>query len=133
MGIQRFANETVFVENSTYPRHRLKERILKEDMISYICDDCGIGPEWNGKELILQLEHKNGVNDDKRLENLCFLCPNCHTQTNSYAAKNKTNPLRKPKRNYKPVKCYGSTSASKPESEGSTPSTGAILRLLMRQ
>lgn len=98
---RRFKDEDVFVENSTYPRHRLKERIIKQDLIPFVCSECDIGPEWNGKELVLQLEHKNGVNNDNRLENLTFLCPNCHSQTSSYSAKNRRNPLRKPKLNAK--------------------------------
>jgi 5-methylcytosine-specific restriction endonuclease McrA len=99
---RRRSNEDVFVENSTYARHRLKDRIIKEEMIPYVCDDCGLTDEWNDKKITLQLDHINGVNDDNRIENLRFLCPNCHSQTHSYAAKNRNNPLRKPKRNYKP-------------------------------
>ena len=94
---QRFSNEQVFVENSTYPRHRLKERIIREKLIEHRCAECGIGSEWNGKKLVLQLEHKNGKNNDNRLENLAFLCPNCHSQTHTYAARNRKNPSRSPK------------------------------------
>lgn len=94
---RRFDNDKVFVENSSYPRHRLKERILKENMIEYKCSGCSIGPEWNGSKLVLQLEHKNGKNDDHRLDNLDFLCPNCHSQTSTYAARNRKNPSRSPK------------------------------------
>lgn len=93
----KFEDDKVFVENSTYPRHRLKERILKNNLIEYKCSCCGIGPEWNGAILVLQLEHKNGKNNDHRLDNLDFLCPNCHSQTNTYAAKNRKNPNRTPK------------------------------------
>ena len=92
-----FSDEIVFVENSNHPRHRVKERLIKRKMIPYICDSCGNDGNWNGKELVLQLEHKNGVSNDNRLENLSFLCPNCHTQTQTYAAKNRKNPSRKPK------------------------------------
>lgn len=81
----RFPNEKVFVENSTYSRHRLKERIIKQKLIEYICADCGNIGEWNGKKLVLHLEHKNGKSNDHRLENLTFLCPNCHTQTETYS------------------------------------------------
>ena len=49
--------------------------------------ECGIS-EWLGNPLALQLDHINGVNNDHRLTNLRFLCPNCHSQTDTYAGKN---------------------------------------------
>lgn len=85
----RFADETVFVSNSTYPRHRLKARLIKSGAISYRCACCDIGPEWNKLDLSLQLDHINGINNDNRLANLRFLCPNCHSQQGTYAGKNK--------------------------------------------
>jgi len=94
----KFSDEDVFVENSSYARHHIKRRILKDKKIPYICSDCGLGNIWNDKEISLQLEHINGINDDNRLSNLTFLCPNCHSQTLTYAAKNRKNPVRKPKK-----------------------------------
>lgn len=60
-----------------------------------------MGPSWNGQPLVLQLEHKNGINNDNRLENLAFICPNCHSQTPTYAGRNsvgmrKFTPEQKP-------------------------------------
>lgn len=58
-------------------------RALIESGREYICE-CGQGPEWNNKELRLQVDHKNGNWIDDRQNNLRFLCPNCHTQTDGY-------------------------------------------------
>lgn len=52
------------------------------------CSECKIGPMWNGKELVLQLDHIDGDNLNNVFENLQILCPNCHTQTETYANKN---------------------------------------------
>jgi hypothetical protein len=37
---------------------------------------------------VLQLEHVNGVNNDNRPQNLCFLCPSCHSQTSTFCGGN---------------------------------------------
>lgn len=69
---------------------KLKNRLLKEGLLSYKCynEECNIS-SWRGKKLALQLDHINGVNSDHRLENLRLLCPNCHSQTDTFAGKNK--------------------------------------------
>ena len=90
----RKSNEEVFVENSTYPRHKIKDRIIKQGLLEYKCCECGNTGSWNGKKLVLQLDHINGKNDDHRLENLDFVCPNCHTQTDTFCAKNHNNSKR---------------------------------------
>ena len=81
--------DEILVENSTYANSsRLKLRLIQEGRLEYKCEICGIS-EWLGKPLSLQLDHKNGKNNDHRLENLRFLCPNCHSQTETYAGRNK--------------------------------------------
>lgn len=86
---KRIPDNDVFCENSTYLRQNLKDRIIKNNLIEYVCSECKLDGEWNGKPISLQLEHKNGVNNDNRLDNLTFLCPNCHSQTESYGGKSK--------------------------------------------
>lgn len=80
-------NDAVFVVNSTTVRSVVRTKILQQGLIEYKCSHCGMLPEWNNKPLSLQLEHINGINNDHRLCNLTFLCPNCHCQTATWAGK----------------------------------------------
>lgn len=78
----------VLIENSTYNNQTLKKRLIDEGILSYICIKCGNTGWWNNKPLVLQLDHINGKNNDNRLENLRFLCPNCHSQTETFGGRN---------------------------------------------
>lgn len=70
-------------------RYGIKQRLIRDKILPYECEKCHIGDKWYGEPLTLQLEHKNGDNTDYRIENLCFLCPNCHSQTPTFAGRNK--------------------------------------------
>lgn len=67
-------------------------RALIESGRSYECVDCKLGPIWNGKEIILHVDHINGDWRDCRVENLRFLCPNCHSQTSTFGSKKHFEP-----------------------------------------
>lgn len=84
---QIIKNSELFINNSTVPRCVVRRRIIEQNLLEYKCSCCGIS-EWNGKSISLELDHINGVNNDNRLENLRFLCPNCHSQTVTYGGKN---------------------------------------------
>lgn len=85
----KISNEEVFVENSTYIGGiEIKKRLMKDFGFKWECSVCKI-TEWQGKPITLELEHKNGIHTDNRIENLTFLCPNCHSQTDTYRAKNR--------------------------------------------
>jgi 5-methylcytosine-specific restriction endonuclease McrA len=79
--------ETLFKENCKHNRNCLRRFIIKNNLLQYKCAICGT-TEWNGKTLSLELDHINGINNDNRLENLRFLCPNCHSQTTTYGSRN---------------------------------------------
>ena len=54
------------------------------------CWECGI-TEWNGKPITLEIEHRDGNAYNNSIDNLCLLCPNCHSQTPTFRNKNKGN------------------------------------------
>ena len=63
-------------------------RLLAEGLKEPQCERCGL-TEWQGQDLSLELHHVNGDGRDNRLENLMLLCPNCHSQTDSWGGRNK--------------------------------------------
>lgn len=65
------------------PAFRLR-RSLIESGRAYACEFCHLSDEWNGKELRLQVDHINGDWLDNAPDNLRFLCPNCHSQTDGF-------------------------------------------------
>ncbi len=67
----------------------LLRRALAERGVPTRCSACGTGQHWNGKPLTLQVDHINGDFSDCRPENVRLLCPNCHSQTPTYAGRNR--------------------------------------------
>ena len=82
------AFENLFIKNCQFKRSSIKRYLKFYDLIPRRCN-CGLIDEWNNKQLVLQLEHINGISNDNRLENLKWICPNCHSQTKTFAGRNK--------------------------------------------
>jgi hypothetical protein len=70
----------------TRTRGSLLTRAMIETGKPYICF-YGHAPKWNGKDLVLQVDHIDGDWYNNSIENLRFLCPNCHTQTETWGFK----------------------------------------------
>jgi 5-methylcytosine-specific restriction endonuclease McrA len=66
----------------------IKVPMIKEGLKEYRCERCKI-VDYNGEHISLELNHKDGNNANHCLENLELLCPNCHSQTETYRFKNK--------------------------------------------
>jgi hypothetical protein len=66
---------------------------LLESGVEHKCAVCGLPPYWNSKYLQLQIDHINGVGTDNRIENLRFICGNCHLQTENFGVKNSASYL----------------------------------------
>lgn len=81
----------VLVENSSYGRNHLKHRLYKEGIKKRICELCGQDENWKNKKMSLILDHKNGINNDNRIENLRIVCPNCAATLETHCGKNTKN------------------------------------------
>jgi hypothetical protein len=83
----RYTDEEYFVGSSVRNGTATRKR-MQALGISYICAECGQEPFWHGKPLTLQVDHIDGNKRNNVLSNLRFLCANCHTQTETFGAKN---------------------------------------------
>lgn len=76
--------ESILVENSSYTNmSSLKKRLFREGILENRCYKCGL-TEWMGKPISLHLEHIDGNPTNNQVCNLAILCPNCHSQTDTY-------------------------------------------------
>jgi hypothetical protein len=83
----------ILLENSTYSRNHLKERLYSEGLKERRCELCGQGGVWRGRRMALILDHVNGVPNDNRIGNLRILCPNCAATLDTHCGlKNKKPP-----------------------------------------
>lgn len=68
-------------------RGSIKRRLLELGLFKNECSRCGIN-QWRGRPLTIHVDHINGVKSDWRFDNLRMLCPNCHSQTPTFAGRN---------------------------------------------
>ena len=84
-GSKKKTAEELLVYHADGKRTKTKKlrRALDELGRPFECAGCGI-TEWRNKSLVLEIEHKDGDFQNDRPENIEYLCPNCHSQTETY-------------------------------------------------
>lgn len=85
----KYKLKDLLILNSDYkPKNQvLKKRLIEENIVKDMCSICNQSTIWNNKKLVLHLDHINGNKYDNRIENIRIICPNCHSQTNTYCGK----------------------------------------------
>ena len=84
-------------------RRQILRKKLDDSGRVYVCEWCHCEDmtlddgewHWKDKQLTLQIDHINGrdgTDKQDRLENLRYLCPNCHCQTANWGGKRTTRP-----------------------------------------
>lgn len=81
-----FIKDVLIKDGPGWTSHNLKHKIYKFGILAEVCFACGQKSTWNGIKLTLHLDHINGDHRDNRLSNLRILCPNCHSQTDTYCS-----------------------------------------------
>jgi hypothetical protein len=81
-------NEILDGKHPQYQTFKLKNRLISFGLKKNECEICGLDT-WNGKVLNCELDHIDGNRTNHLLSNLRILCPNCHSQTETYRSKNK--------------------------------------------
>ena len=74
------------VYNTSYSLHKRVKRYFRDNF--FICQICNQSNEWNGKKLNFEIDHINGDRKNNYLNNLRYICPNCHSQTETFRSKN---------------------------------------------
>lgn len=106
-------DEELFINNVRVPSRAIKQRLLDAHLKEYKCEICGQEGIWNGKELTLELHHVNGNHFDNRLENLQILCPNCHSQTDTYRNRNASSKMESKEEIHSPYSNHRNTQLKK--------------------
>lgn len=86
----KYELKDLLIENSPLKKTttKFKQRLIRDGLLKDVCASCGLSKTWNSKPIVLHLDHVNGKHRDNRLENLRLLCPNCHSQTDTYCGRN---------------------------------------------
>lgn len=73
-------------QHPSFSSSRLLQKLIEAGIKKYECECCKIST-WCERPITLELNHVDGEHTNHRLENLQILCPNCHSQTDTYRSK----------------------------------------------
>lgn len=78
----KLSDSMIFV-NKKQSRKNVRDRFFIKNPPKN-CDICKIN-KWNDKVISFQIDHIDGNCNNNQFNNLRWLCPNCHSQTDTYS------------------------------------------------
>lgn len=91
LGGRRSNHDRILNTVRTQRTPHIMRYVKKHNLLPYVCVGCRNEGSWQGRDLVLELDHIDGDCLNNRLENLRWLCPNCHSQTDTYKNKKRDN------------------------------------------
>jgi thymidine kinase len=88
VGVEKYTLEEIFCNPSYVTQKVLRGYVTRHNVIEYKCQKCNCDGTWQDGIIALELHHKDGNNTNNTIENLEYLCPNCHALTNNFRGKN---------------------------------------------
>lgn len=85
---EKYTLDEVFIKNSPVTQKVLRGYIERHQVIPYKCSCCGCDGNWQYGKIALEIHHKDGDKTNNEIDNLTYLCPNCHALTDTYRGKN---------------------------------------------
>ena len=86
---EQYSLAEILIKNSPITQKVLRGYIQRHNVLEYKCQSCGCDGHWQNGIIALELDHIDGNNTNNEIENLRYLCPNCHALTETYRGKNK--------------------------------------------
>ena len=77
-----------YIKTKNPQTSKIKNKLLREGIKEYRCECC-MNTMWNCNPIVLEVHHKDGNRKNNELDNLQFLCPNCHAMTDNWRGRGK--------------------------------------------
>ena len=86
--LERALSELFIKTEKEHIINQVKKSIKEFNLIPYKCSECNLETIWNNKPITLEIDHIDGDSQNHQLSNLRWICPNCHSQTDTFRGRN---------------------------------------------
>ena len=77
-------NKDILINPCYLPNSIIRRYIKNYNVLEYKCQKCGCDGHWQDGIITLEIHHIDGDHNNNLIENLQYLCPNCHALTDNF-------------------------------------------------